>query len=76
MRTVEVKQNPENEIPAEVMAQAIVDIGSAMKKLNATRLSRAAIVTLIKDKSGLTKNIIELVLNNLDQLEANWLKRK
>lgn len=75
-KKVEVKQDPEKPIPAELMAQAIVDIADAMKKLNASRLTRAAIVTLIKDKSGIDKNKIEIVLNNLDELERNWLKKK
>lgn len=74
-RGLEVKQNEEKPVAAEVFAQAIVDMANAMKKLNATRLTRAAIVTLIHDRSRLPKYQVELVLNNLDTLEANWLKK-
>ncbi len=76
MKKVTVMKDAENEIPAQVFEQAIVDIGKAMKAISATRLSRAAIVALIKDRTGIYKGTIELVLNNLDDLESNWLKPK
>lgn len=73
---ITVKQDEEKPVAAEIFAKAIVDISDAMKKLNATRLTRAAVVTLIHDRSRLPKYQIELVLNNLDCLEAHWLKKK
>lgn len=73
---IKVIQEQDKEVPAEVLAEAILTMSKGVKAMNASRLSRAAIVALIKDKSGLNKSIIETVLNNLDQLELNWLKKK
>lgn len=71
-----VVQKEDDPIPAEVIAQAIIDIGDSMKKLSETRLKRSAIVALIHDKSKINKTVIEIVLNNLEQLEDTWLKTK
>lgn len=70
-----VKQKEDEEIPHEVMAEAIIEISRGMRKLMNSRLRREAIVVLIKDKSGVNKSVIEIVLNNLEQLEAMWIKR-
>ncbi len=63
------------DIGAGVIAQSIVDIAKAMADLNATRLTRAAIVTLLKENSGVPKAQINIVLNNLESLETTWLKK-
>lgn len=65
----------QEEIPAQVMAQAILDLSSAMKSLDRSRLQRRTIVTLIHDQSKISKRTIELVLNNLADLEKDWLKK-
>ena len=74
MAKVKVIQPVDEEVPAEVIATAIVEISEGMKKLNSTRLTRKAIVALIHDQSGLAKGTINLVLNNLMDLEKDWLK--
>jgi hypothetical protein len=72
---VSVKQADDAEpIAVEIIAQDIQRIADAMRKINETRLTRHAIVILIQAKSGLPRTTIEIVLNNLDQLAANWLK--
>lgn len=73
---IEVENTEENQVPAKVLASSIEEIGRAMKKLSSTRLSRDAVVALIKDKTGHTKLTINIILNNLEQLEEIWLKRK
>lgn len=73
MKDVIITQTDE-EIPAEIIAQSIVDLAEGMKKLNSTRLTRRAIVLLIHDQSKVGKRDIEIVLNNLEQLEDLWLK--
>jgi uncharacterized UPF0146 family protein len=73
---LKVVKDEREEIAAEVFEGAIVEIGVAMKAIAATRLSRAAIVALIKDRTHLTKATICLVLDNLDDLEKNWLRPK
>jgi hypothetical protein len=70
-----IVENP-SEVPVKVIAESIVDIAGAMRRINETRLTREAIVALIHDRSRVQKGIIHLVLNNLDQLEENWLKKR
>ena len=71
---IEVAQDQENMIETKVLAKSIVDIGAAMKILSQGRLKREAIITLVKDKTGLTKADIRLVLDSLESLEKDWLK--
>jgi len=71
---ITVKLNEQNPEPQEIIAESIIEISAAMKKINASRLKRRVIVTLIQAESGLGKGAIELVLNNLDSLESIWLK--
>jgi len=61
-------------IPAEIIENSIVEIAEAMRKIEKTRLTRRAIITLIHANSGVPKGQIELVLNNLDAMEKIWLK--
>lgn len=74
MKTKVVQKENEEEVPAEIIAQSIVEISEAMKQLFATRLTRKAIVTLIHDQSKVGKATINIVLNNLQDLERDWLK--
>ncbi len=48
---IKVKQDPANEIPAEIIASSIEEIAKGMAKLNGTRLTRKAITTLIHENS-------------------------
>lgn len=73
---VRVIQDETNPIPAELIAESIVAIGNAMRKINETRLTRRAIITLIHEDSKIGRRDIEIVLNNLDTLEGQWLKKK
>lgn len=72
----EVKITNADAVPAEVIANSIVEIADGMRKLSATRLTRRAIVALIYDFSKVAKRDIEIVLNNLESLEKHWLKPK
>lgn len=65
---------PAAEIQAEVIASSITQIAEAMNVINGTRLTRRAIVALIHDQSRVPKKTIEVVINNLSCLEADWLK--
>lgn len=71
-----IKQDPEKPIPAEIIAQSIVDIAAGMRKLNETRLTRRAIITLIHEHSKIARSQIETVLYNLENLESTWLKKR
>lgn len=71
-----VTQPPAALVPAEIIATAIERIAAGMRVLNSTRLTRRAVVALIHDTSKISKKTIEIVLNNLEGLEAEWLKPK
>lgn len=70
--------NGEDEIPAEVIATATEEIAAGMKRLNSTRLTRRAIVTLLHAScsGNVNKGTIEVVLDGLEGLERTWLKPK
>lgn len=76
MKKVIVQQNPEKEIPTELMAESIVQISRGMKTLLAGRLNRKAIVILLHHSSGLYMNQIEKVLDALESLEAMFTTGK
>lgn len=76
MTRVQVKQKPDEEVPVEILATAILEIAKGMERINRSRLTREALVTLIADKSKVAKGTVHVVLNNLDALERNFLKKK
>jgi len=76
MKKVVVKQDPENEVPAEIMAKAIVDIGGAITRLRRSGLSDRAIVLLIHDASGVGKPTVRAVLDGMAALERLYLVPK
>lgn len=75
-KPIKVVKNPEDEIPVEVLERSIVEIAEGMRRINATRLNRRALVALIQDSSGLPKTKIEIVLNTLGDLESIYLKKE
>lgn len=69
-----IQKEGEKEIGPEIIAQSIVEISKAMRRINNSRLTRDAIVTLIARKSGVGRENIDVVMNNLTDLENTWLK--
>lgn len=76
MGKVIVKRNVENPEPVEIIAQSIIDIADAMKRIEVAALSRRAIVCLIKDQSGLPARDINCVLDCLRDLKADFIKKE
>lgn len=72
---MKIKQDEKKPIPQEIIADAIIKISKSMQYINETGLSRAAIIALIHDRSKVKKGDIEIVLNNLEQMEFNWLRK-
>lgn len=70
-----VPADGEDPMPVEIIEQSIVEIADAMRKINDTRLIRKAIVVLIHYRSKVSMRDIEIVLNNLEDLENDWLKK-
>lgn len=73
------RQPPAPEIqlpPVEEVAQAIVSIAAAMKKMNTSQLKREAIVILLQAQCGAHANRTQIraVLNELSRMDKHWLK--
>ena len=77
-KTITVKSNEENPEPLELIAQSIIQIAEAYKKVNDSRLRKRAILLLIKDaipaKYKVGINEIELVLDAAQSLKAHYIK--
>lgn len=73
---VNVKFNEENPEPIEIIAQSILELAKAMKKLDSTRLKRDTLVILLSAHSKIGKTDINIILNNLADLENTFLKRQ
>ena len=73
MRKVKIEQ-PEGDapIPQPVLAQAIVDISAAAKKLAASGLNRRAIVLLVAHTSGTSQTAVKAVLDSLESLTRDY----
>lgn len=69
-----VHQDPEKEIPVEILAKSISDIAKGMKQISESRLSKRALMLLIRDSSNVSLGEIERVLKSLDSLERVYLK--
>lgn len=76
----------EPEVPAEILAQSIVDVAEAVKKLRATRLNERALFLLIQHaapnpngkrsygRSPLSIKQIQAVFEGIESLEREYLK--
>ncbi len=66
---VSVRQGDE-EVPREILADAIVKIGEGFERLSKSGLNRRAIVVLVRDASGVTKGDVHKVLDALENLRG------
>ncbi len=76
MKKVKVKFNEDKPEAVEVLAKSIIEISASMRRIEASRLSRRAIVALIQNDVGMNKGAIETVIDSLTNLEQNYLKPK
>lgn len=85
-KKIEVKQQPEKEVPTEVLASSIAAIAEGMRKLRAGRLTDKALFLLIQHAapnvggrggfSPVSIKEIKAVFEGIDALEATFLKKK
>jgi hypothetical protein len=61
----------------KVLAQAILDISTSMKKLSSSGLNRRAVIALINDdlQRSVSKGTIETVLRSLQTLAENYTEK-
>lgn len=75
-KALKLVKDPDAPVAAELLEQAIVDIGDAMKRIQSTRLTRKAIIVLIADDTKLGKGIVDTVFSSLEQLDRTYLKAR
>ena len=69
---VVVEQVPEAPVETKVLAQAIVDISEAMKKLSRSGLNRKAIVILVAKDANQYQATVERVMDALENLRKTY----
>lgn len=72
--TVTVKQNTENHIPIEILADSILEISNGVRKMRSGRLTDKAIILLISDNCTVGKPAIKEVLESMQSLSFRYLK--
>lgn len=86
MAKVVVKQNPEKEVPTDILAENIVAIAHGIRKLRSGRLADRALFLLIQDaapsvggrlgRSPITVKQIKSVFAGIDALEINYVRKQ
>jgi hypothetical protein len=71
---VTIAQDKEKPVEKVVLAQAILDISAAMKRLSQSPLNRRAILVLTSDASGVNRTTVDTVIDCLESLETKYLK--
>lgn len=77
-----VIQDPQNEVPTEVLAKAILDISAGIRVLRKGRLNDRALVLLIQHAAPrangqpLPAYTVKDVLQGIEDLEKTFLKAK
>jgi len=84
-KNVVVTQDPENEVPTEVLATAIIAIAEGVKKIRAGRLNDAALTLLIREASPtvgrqygrvkLSIGHVRAVLDGMAALESSYIRK-
>lgn len=75
MKTKLVQDPNKDEVPAEVLAQSIEDVAKGMRKILATRLTKRALMVLIRDACSISLREIEKVLDSVEHLDRRFLKK-
>lgn len=73
-KTITVKVNEQNPEPLEILAKAIIDLSDGLNKTLDSKLTKRAIVALLKDSTGLPKGEIETILNAISELKKAYTK--
>jgi hypothetical protein len=74
-KALAVKQVPGEEVPAEIIASAIVKIGKAAEEMANSGLRRRTVVILLAESSRIAKRDVEKVLDALDSLRRTYTTR-
>lgn len=74
-KKVTVKQDAEKPVEVEVLAQAIVDIATAAKRLSRSALNRKAVIILLSHATNEPQHRIKAVLDGIEELERTYLRK-
>lgn len=77
-QTITVKTNLENPEPVELIAQSVIDVSDAFKRIAQNGLQKRAIILLIHDivkNKGVNMTQIEAVLDAAPKLESYYIKQ-
>lgn len=69
-----VTQDPNAPVAPSVLAQAIVDLAAAAKRLSTSKLNQKAVVILLNHSTGVPQRDIKYVLAGIEQLQKDYLK--
>lgn len=75
-KNVVVKQNQEQPVPTEILAESIQAIADGMRKIRQGRLNDRALTVLLKDATGVPLYEIKRVLDGIEGLSDTYLKKK
>lgn len=73
-KTVTIEEDLEQPVERKVLAQSIVDISTAFKKLQASGLNRKAIITLVAKSSGQGTGVVDDILYSLENLAKEYTR--
>lgn len=73
---VNIKQNEDNPVPKDILAEAIVKMSKAVQDLKRSGLNEKAIIVLVQDITKLPKSDIRAVLNAQYQLAKDYVAIK
>jgi hypothetical protein len=71
-----VTQDRDRPVDTCVLAQSIVDISEAVKRLYSSGLNRRAIIILIANLSSQSQHNVKAVLDGMADLEKSFLSKK
>lgn len=73
-KSVLVKNDSDKPVPKEILADAIVRVSDSLTKLRKSGLNEKAIIALVKDDTGESKETIKRVLFSLDYLKKTYCR--
>ena len=76
IRGSKIEIPPDENIPTEILAEEIVRLSKAAQALKNSRLTKRAILVLLKDSTGMSFAQIKLVLEALEDLEKTYVKKR
>jgi hypothetical protein len=71
----QIKNNPENPIPTEIIAESIVKIADGFEAMNKSKLTEKAVIILLQHSTGLPMGTIKQVLNAAQDLKRDYIKK-